>query len=80
MTKIGLSFFYMVPNGSEIVAHATYINIKNMVLFFSKIGAARNLAGRNYVTTGVWSVISDEAFKRAVSFSVIRGSKDLRCW
>ena len=42
-------------NGREIVAHAIYIKIKNMVLILSIIGAARNLAGRNYAVTNIIS-------------------------
>ena len=45
------SFFYMVPNGKDSGTRDIYI--QNMVLFFSKIGAARNLAGRNYAVTKI---------------------------
>ncbi len=40
------------------MAHAIYKNIyiyQNMALVFSKIGAARNLAGRNYAVTNIIS-------------------------
>jgi len=52
LKKLGLSFYYMVPNGREIVAHAIYANIKNIVLMLSIIGA---VAGRNYAVTNIIS-------------------------
>ena len=50
-----LFFFFTLSRMGVIVAHAIYIFISKIwfFFFFSKIGAARNLAGRNYAVTNI---------------------------
>ena len=46
-------FFLHGPEWERDSGTCDIYNYQNMVLIFSKIGAARNLAGRNYAVTNI---------------------------